>query len=101
MEYAHYTYLWEFKRTKCQVKIPFICNMQLFIVVKSIPVRCVIEIRSGDTCADGGVCQPETETFAIVPSNSLFRDVVKTVLLKLGYSIHEAITAKGRLVSIA
>ncbi|XP_067939002.1 homeobox protein dve-1-like [Watersipora subatra] len=64
--------------------------------VKSIPIRCMIEVRSGGTsCADGGLDQPDTETFAIVPTNSLFKDVVKTVLQKLGYSPHEAAAAKG------
>jgi len=39
------------------------------------------------------------ESFAIVPSNTLFKDVVKTVLLKLGYSTNEALSAKGKFFS--
>ena len=70
----------------------------LIFVVKSIPVRCVIEVKNADkSCSERGeINQPVTETFAIVPTNSLFKDVVRTVLLKLGYSIHEASTAKGK-----
>lgn len=74
--------------------------MSAFSPVKSIPIRCLIEVKSSEkSCSSstGSSVQPETESFAIVPSNSLFRDVVKTVLGKLGYSPQDAANAKGKL----
>lgn len=72
--------------------------MSVPLPVKSIPIRCLIEVKSEDrSCAtSAGPVQPETESFAIVPSNSLFKDVVTTVLMKLGYSSQDASNAKGR-----
>ena len=70
------------------------------LTVKSIPIRCLIEVRSEEKACSfsTGSVPPETESFAIVPSNSLFRDVVKTVLTKLGYSAQDSANAKGKMI---
>lgn len=77
-----------------------VSNVAVFVtIVKSIPVRCVIEVKSEEsTCKNDTITggHTETSTFAIIPSKSLFKDVVKTALIKLGYSKREASAAKGK-----
>lgn len=63
---------------------------------KSIPIRCLIETVGAEQSFCGGSKETEKESFAIVPSSSLFKDVVKTVLLKLGYSSQDVANAKGQ-----
>lgn len=69
------------------------------VVGKSIPIRCLIETVGVEQVACGGSKEIEKESFAIVPSSSLFKDVVKTVLLKLGYSSQDVANAKGQYCS--
>lgn len=66
---------------------------------KSIPIRCMIEVLVKDDQGCNGEAV-EKESFAIVPSTTLFKDVVKTVLLKLGYSSQDISNAKGKYLLI-
>lgn len=61
---------------------------------KSIPIHCVVEqIQS---CSQGG--EPvELDSYAIVPGTAVFSDLVRTALIKLGYSSSEAVGAKGAI----
>ena len=93
---------------------------------KSIPIHCVVEQAGRNGCGPRGpssVAGPiksppegmvaprapglgrhngstssgmDLDTFAIVPGSTLFSEVVRTALLKIGYSTTEALGAKGQ-----
>ncbi|XP_021365208.1 mucin-12-like [Mizuhopecten yessoensis] len=66
---------------------------------KSLPVHCIIEQTTGvvtfDTPECGSNSSVELDSYAILPSTTLFGEVVRTALIKLGYNPSEAISAKG------
>ncbi|XP_060068151.1 uncharacterized protein LOC132548313 [Ylistrum balloti] len=66
---------------------------------KSLPVHCIIEQTTGmvnfDTPECGSNISVELDSYAILPSTTLFGEVVRTALIKLGYNATEAISAKG------
>ncbi|XP_069106867.1 homeobox protein dve-1-like [Argopecten irradians] len=66
---------------------------------KSLPVHCIIEQTTGAVNFDSPECgansSVELDSYAILPSTTLFGEVVRTALIKLGYNAAEAITAKG------
>lgn len=41
----------------------------------------------------------EKEFYAIIPSSSLFRDVLQTVLLRLGFTAEDVSNAKGKSIT--
>ncbi|GAB6028437.1 hypothetical protein CHUAL_002598 [Chamberlinius hualienensis] len=71
---------------------------------KSIPVHCVVEqmkISRTNDC-DGSVedvsqSSVEMDSYAIVPSQTLFVELVRTALFKLGYASSDVFGAKGAL----
>lgn len=62
--------------------------------VKLLPIRCLVEKVVSGRKQDTAASTP-TENYAVVPGGSLFRDIVQTALIKLGYSIQESASAKG------
>lgn len=66
--------------------------------VKSLPIHCVIEQTNGpltfepDNTATYNV---ELDTYAILPCTTLFSELLRTALVKLGYNANEAMNAKG------
>ncbi|KAG1714195.1 DNA-binding protein SATB2 [Nymphon striatum] len=71
--------------------------------VRSVPVHCLIEQfqqsvgEAHNTASSGHLAPVENDTYAIISSTTLFSEIVKTVLLKLGYSLSEATGAKGSI----
>ena len=81
---------------------------------KSIPIHCVVEQVGGSGGSNGDVLpklahsgptpsltrtngsSTELDTFAIVPGSTLFSDLVRAALVKIGYSATEALGAKGK-----
>ncbi|KAG8201390.1 hypothetical protein JTE90_016865 [Oedothorax gibbosus] len=67
-----------------------------FFSARSIPVHCVVEqITAQGQSVD--ITQTDTGNYAIIPGNVLFSDLVRTALLKLGYSHPGAQAAKGAI----
>lgn len=68
--------------------------------VKSLPIHCVIEQTNGpltfepDNTATYNV---ELDTYAILPCTTLFSELLRTALIKLGYNANEAMNAKGAI----
>ena len=84
-------------------------NVYVFVAGKSKPIHCVIEHASPPSrpvtppSAKSNVpCETnvELDTYAILPSNTLFSEIVRVALVKLGYTAAEAIGAKGRFTLI-
>ena len=80
--------------------------MYFFITGKSKPIHCVIEHASPPSkpvtppsAKSNAPCEinVELDTYAILPSNTLFSEIVRVALVKLGYTSAEAIGAKGKL----
>lgn len=55
--------------------------------------------RSASSSIDSHHFQSCRETYAIVTSNVLYIDLVRTVLLQLGYSAMDLINAKGKFLN--
>lgn len=81
--------------------IPIYVNSNFFFPpsgVKSLPIHCVIEQTNGpltfepDNTATYNV---ELDTYAILPCTTLFSELLRTALVKLGYNANEAMNAKG------
>lgn len=79
----------------------FMFNSNFFfqpLGVKSLPIHCVIEQTNGpltfepDNTATYNV---ELDTYAILPCTTLFSELLRTALVKLGYNANEAMNAKG------
>ena len=66
---------------------------------KSLPIHCIVE---QSTCDDRGTSQHniEVDSYAIIPGNTLFCEILRTALLKLGYTATDCIGAKGKLINI-
>ena len=61
---------------------------------KSIPIHCVVE--QTPPCSDSNAePQVELDTYAILPGSTLFSEIVRTALIKIGYTAAEATAAKG------
>ncbi|KAK3088085.1 hypothetical protein FSP39_014495 [Pinctada imbricata] len=68
--------------------------------VKSLPIHCVIEQTTGPLTFEAdssGSSNIELDSYAILPSSTLFSELVRTSLVKLGYSATETINAKGAI----
>ncbi|XP_018917493.2 uncharacterized protein dve isoform X2 [Bemisia tabaci] len=64
---------------------------------KSLPVHCVVEIISSlQSWKTEG--QVETDSYVIIPANTVFCDLVQVALHRLGYSRENAAAAKGSVV---
>ena len=83
--------------------------MFVFVAGKSKPIHCVIDHASPanrpvtpPSAKSNAPCETnvELDTYAILPSNTLFSEIVRVALVKLGYTAAEAIGAKGRFTSI-
>ncbi|XP_035221528.1 uncharacterized protein LOC118194489 isoform X2 [Stegodyphus dumicola] len=61
---------------------------------KSLPVHCIIEQIPGPQACGQYV---ELDSYAIVPNDTLFSDLVRTALGKLGYSGAQIVGAKGSI----
>ena len=77
----------------------------MFYVIsgKSLPIRCVVEqYTTGSTGTPVNGERPqqptlrETDTYAILPANTPFCEIVRTALVKIGYAAPEAMGAKGK-----
>ena len=63
-----------------------------------MPIHCVIERVSGP----GNECTVDIDTYAILPGTTLFCEVIRSTLVKIGYPASDAVNAKGNvLLSIA
>lgn len=66
---------------------------------KSIPIHCVIEQTSGPVTFESNEGASHTtvelDSYAILPSTTLFSELVRASLVKLGYNSTEAMNAKG------
>ncbi len=86
----------------------------LMFVGKSMPIHCVIEQASvsgrpttppsakNTSTTSPALCDSnvELDTYAILPSTTLFSEIVRVALVKLGYTSAEAIGAKGNANSV-
>ena len=81
----------------------------VYFAGKSKPIHCVIEHASPPSrpvtppsAKSNAPCESnvELDTYAILPSNTLFSEIVRVALVKLGYTAAEAIGAKGRFTLI-
>lgn len=70
-------------------------NSCLFIA-KSIPIHCIIEKTLSKLSRDDHQLTVDVDSYAIVPHNTPFADIVRTALIKIGYTSVEASRAKGR-----
>ena len=66
--------------------------------IRSYPIHCLVEQetqeRSGDVTSNVTttvIC----DSYAILPGSLLFTDIVRAALVKIGFSVTEAIGAKG------
>lgn len=74
----------------------------VFFVAKSIPVHCIVEqVPSPQNCDHASEMQSsvELDSYAIVPSHTLFSELVRTALFKLGYATSDVLGAKGESIS--
>ncbi|XP_064652363.1 homeobox protein dve-1-like isoform X2 [Lineus longissimus] len=62
---------------------------------KSMPVHCLIETTASPQGFESGGGSVELDSYAIIPNTTLFSEIVRTALIKLGYSPSEAMGAKG------
>lgn len=65
----------------------------IIIIGKSLPVHCIIEQIPGPQACGQHV---ELDSYAIVPCDTPFNDLVRTALGKLGYSTSQILGAKGK-----
>ncbi|KAG8193005.1 hypothetical protein JTE90_028125 [Oedothorax gibbosus] len=61
---------------------------------KCLPVHCIIEQVPGPQACGQYV---ELDSYAIIPCDTLFSDLVRTALGKLGYSVSQILGAKGSI----
>lgn len=66
----------------------------LIFLGKSLPVHCIVEQIPGPQACGQHV---ELDSYAIVPCDTLFNDLVRTALGKLGYSTSQILGAKGKV----
>ena len=64
----------------------------LWYLGKSLPVHCIVEQIPGPQACGQHV---ELDSYAIVPCETPFNDLVRTALGKLGYSTSQILGAKG------
>ncbi|GIY56242.1 ULD domain-containing protein [Caerostris extrusa] len=68
---------------------------------RSIPVHCIVEqVTPQGQSVNISQAAVDLDSFAIIPSTTLFSEIVHTALNKLGYSSSAALTAKGRLYAM-
>ncbi|GIY53914.1 uncharacterized protein CDAR_87221 [Caerostris darwini] len=65
---------------------------------RSIPVHCIVEqVTPQGQSVNISQAAVDLDSFAIIPSTTLFSEIVHTALNKLGYSSSAALTAKGAI----
>lgn len=75
--------------------------MFFYLATKAVPIHCLIEqLQQGigethNSATSGHLTPVENDTYAVISGTTLFSEIVKTALLKLGYSLSEATGAKG------
>ena len=57
-----------------------------------MPIHCVVERVS----APGKEFTVDTDTYAILPGSTLFCEVIRSTLVKIGYPAADAVNAKGK-----
>lgn len=72
----------------------------IFIIpgAKSLPIHCVVEQTSGAVSFDDDGSSHytvELDSYAILPCTTLFSELVRAALVKLGYNSTESMNAKG------
>lgn len=68
--------------------------------VRSYPIRCLVEEENQDSNGNVLIELSTTvlcDTFAILPGSLLFSDILRGALVKIGFSVLEAIGAKGEI----
>lgn len=65
-----------------------------FSAAKSMPIHCIVEQAAG--CNGEKKAEVDMDTYAILPSTTLFNEIIRVALIKLGYSVVEAMGAKGK-----
>ena len=84
---------------KCTcIDIFFMAFLFLFSGAKSLPIHCVVEQTNGPvTFEDDGSSHytVELDSYAILPCTTLFSELVRAALVKLGYNSTESMNAKG------
>ncbi|XP_035205075.1 uncharacterized protein LOC118180028 isoform X2 [Stegodyphus dumicola] len=77
------------------MKVPPASSLQ---AGRSIPVHCIVEqVTPQGQSVDLSQAAVDLDNYAIIPSNALFSEIVRTALNKLGYSSSEALAAKGAI----
>lgn len=86
--------------------------MLFFVIGRPIPVHCIVEqvnpqgqsVDVSQVATSGGVGVGgitvgtiDVDKYAIIPSNALFSELVRTALGELGYSSSAALAAKGNI----
>lgn len=90
-------FLWSRKNFICNSffsKLYFNSYLIFTFVGKSLPVHCIVEQIPGPQACGQHV---ELDSYAIVPCDTLFNDLVRTALGKLGYSTAQILGAKGKV----
>ncbi|XP_071142879.1 homeobox protein dve-1-like [Mytilus edulis] len=67
---------------------------------KSLPIHCVVEQTSGPVSFDDDGSSHytvELDSYAILPCTTLFSELVRAALVKLGYNSTESMNAKGAI----
>lgn len=70
---------------------------------RSLPIHCIIEQMNGAVNFENAssspcdVCAVELDSYAILPATTPLRDLVRTALVKLGYTAVDAMNAKGAI----
>lgn len=71
---------------------------------RSLPIHCIIEQMNGAVNFENAssspcdVCAVELDSYAILPATTPLRDLVRTALVKLGYTAVDAMNAKGAML---
>ena len=71
----------------------------MYLTAKSMPIHCIVEQANScrSDASSGKQTDPsvEMDTYAILPSSTLFNEIIRVAMIKLGYSVVEAMGAKG------
>lgn len=68
--------------------------------IRSYPIHCLVEEENQESTSGIPTELSTTllcDTFAILPGSLLFSDILRAALVKIGFSVLEAIGAKGEL----
>ena len=65
-----------------------------------MPIHCIVEQvvvsgGGGEKAPPSTTTEVDMDTYAILPSSTLFNEIIRVAMTKLGYSVVEAMGAKG------